>query len=315
MRGRKLWHGLGGCGVVILVSCVAVLSYELLKPTQFGDHHQYFVMRSLAEIALIAVLVAVGWGRYKRSSETKPYQEVLGPLVASEEEYCLILRPFGSDGEVVMPHRLHGASTMEQVIARAARKSLGLKTYALVDQDRRLAPPGPIWMRSPHDQWQTAVRTLIRRAHSVVLVLPPGQGIRAALKWEVDQITQHNLQTRLTVVLPPVRHHKDDHRQAFLGACEILAALEGFAGSVDDGDLLRVHRLELTLHERTQVVKYCRSKPEDHPELCFWYSKPQRGHKRSARFFQKALVTAFRTTEQELSGLGFSARYPRSPSP
>ncbi|MFD5060370.1 hypothetical protein [Streptomyces sp. NPDC058394] len=87
------------------------------------------------------------------------------------------------------------------------------------------------------------------------------------------------------------------------------------AGSVDDVDAFRVHRLELVLHERTQVLKYCRSKPEETPELRWWFSKRRFDRKGSVRFFQRALATAFRTTEQELSGLGFPARYPWSLSP
>lgn len=265
MRGHKLWRGVRGGGVVILlgVGVLMALGLKLLSlHRQYGGYFDPLTfVRPLVYVAVIALPIALTWGRYRRTTRTRMYQEVLGPLVGSQEEYCLILRPFGSDGEVALSHAWFGASTMEQAIARSARKALGLKTYALVDQDRRLAPPGPVWMRSPHDQWQGAVRTLIRRAHSIVLILPPGQGIRDALKWEIDQITQHGLQTRLVLVLPPAQVYRAEYPRAFLDACVITAALEGFAGSVDDVSTLLVHQLELTLHERTQVVKYCRTRP------------------------------------------------------
>jgi hypothetical protein len=53
------------------------------------------------------------------------------------------------------------------------------------------------------DEWQEAVSTLIRRAHSIVLLLPPGQEIRDSFRWEIDQLTQRGLQSRVTIVLPP----------------------------------------------------------------------------------------------------------------
>lgn len=316
MRGRKLWRGLRWSGVVklLLVVVILILGFKLLSLHQrYGFYLDPFTfVRPVFFVALIGVPIALSWGRYKRSAETKPYQEVLGPLIDSDQEFCLVLRPFGADGEVVLPHGGHGASTIEQVIARAARKSLGLKTYALVDQDRRLAPPGPVYMRAPHDQWQSAVHALIRRAHSIVLILPPGQGIRDALKWEIDQITQHNLQTRLTVVLPPYRLYRDDFSRAFQDACVIAAALQGFAGSIDDVNPLDVLQVERILHERTEILKYGRSKPGETAELRWWFVKGRLGRKGSMRFYRRALMAALGTTERELSGLGFSARYPHS---
>jgi hypothetical protein len=103
---------------------------------------------------------------------------VIAPLVASARTFCLVLRPFGGDGEIVLPHRMYGASTIEQVIARSARKVARLATYAVVDQTRRLGPPGPVFVRAAGDEWREALSTLIRRAHSIVLLLPPGQEIR-----------------------------------------------------------------------------------------------------------------------------------------
>ncbi|MGI5466416.1 hypothetical protein [Streptomyces sp. CA-132043] len=319
MRGRKLWRGLRGHGVFLLVG-VGVLVYLGIQLLILHQRNGFYFDpmtfgRPLIFLAWVAIPIALTRGRYRRSAETKPYHEVVGPLVGSREEYCLVLRPFGSDGEVVLPHAWFGASTMEQIVARATRKSLKMQTYALVDQDRRLAPPGPRWMRSPHDQWQTAVRTLIRRAHSIVLILPPGQGIREALKWEIEQITQHGLQTRLTVVLPPARLHKADYSRAFTDACVIMAAMEGFAGSIDDVNSLVVHQLELTLHERTQIVKYCRTRPHELAHLRWWFPTKRLRRKESMRFFQRTLATALQTTEQELSGLSFESRYPWRSSP
>lgn len=271
----------------------------------------YFARPVLWVTLLALIPVAVTWRRYKRSGRVQEYQKVVGELVGSSEEYCLILRPFGSDGEIVLPYSFGGAMTIEQVVARSARKALGVKAYAVVDQDRRLAPPGPAYVRISHSQWRPVVLQLIRRAHSIVIILPPGQGIRESLKWEIDQLTQHELQSRVILVVPPDRLYPVDYDRAFANACVLAATLEGFAGSVDDVDPLRVHDLELTAPPRTHVMKYIRSGKTVHPQLHWWYANRRRVA--WIRFYLHALFQAFITVKRELSSLGFDARYPYHP--
>ena len=276
-------------------------------------------------ILTITVLIAavVAPRLYRQSEYTRSYSDVLMPLVASAEEYCLLLRPFGSDGEVVLPYgyrpwwlpsSLGWTVTLEQVVASAARKSLGLKVYALVDQGRLLAPPGPVYLRSPHDQWQTVTQILIRRAHSIVIILAPGQEIRTSFQWEIDQIAQHNLKERVTIVLPPCNPYSQsvDYRRAVQQACVLLAAFEGFAGSTGDVDPLRVYHWEQTLADRTQIIKFGKGYHDDVPQVTWWY---QARRKRSqakigAKFYRTQLVPAFKMTERELSELNFPSRYP-----
>jgi hypothetical protein len=333
VRGRKLRRGFGWRGWYLLLGVpVSVFIYIQLTADseRYGPYADIMLGPArMVRPALIASLtiilaIAVSWGRYKRSMRTKHYQEIVDPLVASREEYCLILRPFGSDGEIVIPHSAPGASTIEQVIARAVRRSLGLKTYAIVDQDRRLAPPGPIYLRAPHDKWQHAVQTLIRRAHSVVLILSPGQDIRSSFEWEIEELTRHELQSRVVIVLPPDRLYPNDYPQAFQYACVLVEALQGFAGSVAGVDPLRVLDFERKLPGRTHVLKYCRSSAVVEPELFFWdFDIYQKSIPRVLRwvrwgqwmqFYKRALVEAFGTTERELSKLGFAARYPYWPA-
>jgi hypothetical protein len=313
MRGRKLWRGLRWNGVILLtgIGVLLILGIEIVAHDQFGIFSPPVIFGRLVVFAGLAfVPIAISWGRHRKSAETTPYDQVLDRLVRSDEEYCLILRPFGADGEVVLSKRWFGALTIEQVIARAARKSLGLTTYAIVDQDRRLAPPGPTYLRAPHDRWQAAVRTLVRRAHSIVVILPPGQDIRDSFKWEIDQLTHHGLQSRVIVVLPPDRLYKNDYPQAFQHACVLAATMEGFAGSIEDVLSLRVLDLEASLSERTHVVKYCRSNSGETPVLRWWYVKKRgRRHIAGVKFYVQALTAAFATTERELSSLGFPARY------
>lgn len=239
---------------------------------------------------------------------------MIAALAASAEEFCLILRPFGSDGEIVLSHRTTGASAIEQVIARSARKVAGLATYALVDQERRLAPPGPVFVRAARDEWRDAVSRLIGRAHSIVLILPPGQEIRDSFRWEIDQLTQRGLQSRVVIVLPPDRRYQHDFPKCFQYACVVAAALEGFAGSIDDVDSMKVHNLEVSIHARAHLLKYTRSAADQRATLTWWIPRQLRlGRRRGpqAGFYYKALTAAFRSTERELSGLGFRARYPQ----
>ena len=207
---------------------------------------------------------------------TKPYFEILAPLVRSNEEYCLLLRPFGSDGEIILRHRGQRTATLEQVVARAARKAIGIKVYALVDQDRTLAPPGPVYLRAPHEQWQSATRVLVRRAQLDRDYSAAGAGDPNSFQWEIEQITQRNVQSRVIIVLPPCDRDVDAYRPALQQACVLLATLEGFAGSVDDVDQFKIYHWETTLSERTQVLKFCRGTIDDVHTVRSWEAAPRR---------------------------------------
>jgi len=319
MRGRKLWRGLHPVGVFSLVVVVLLLylAWILFQLHQSSglSFNPLRVVEPLIIAATVLVPIMVRWGRYQRSASTRLCSEVVAPLVASVEEFCLILRPFGSDGEIVLPHRMYGASTIEQVIARSARNVAGLTTYAIVDQKRRLAPPGPVFVRAAGDEWQEAVSTLIRRAHSIVLILPPGQEIRKSFRWEIDQITQRGLQSRVIILLPPDQLYQNDFPECFQHACIVAAALEGFAGSIDDVDSMKVHDLEVSINARAHLLKYVRSSVHQQGTLASWIPKRRRRWRGSmfyAGFYYKSLIAAFRSTERELSGLGFLARYRQS---
>ncbi len=319
MRWRKLWRGLGWRGTLLLLAAPALapLIANLVMSLKYEDYTFDYQLPTTVvapgPAAWIVIAIVITWGRYRRSARTSTYQDILPRLVESNEEYCLILRPFGSDGEVVLPSRWFGASTVEQTIALAAKKTLGLTTYAIVDQNRRVAPPGPVYLRAPHDKWKSVVHTLIRRAHSILLILPPRQDIRDSFKWEIDQLTQHELQSRVTVVLPPDFLYPDHYPKAFHQACVLVATLEGFARSIDEVVSLRVHDLEVSITERTHVLKYCRSDPMKDPELRWWYIRKHKiptGSVGWSSFYFRALSAAFETTKKELSCLGFAARYP-----
>jgi hypothetical protein len=203
-------------------------------------------------IAMTASIVVAT--KYHRASAVVDYDKVLLSLLYSNEEYCVVLRPFGHDGEIIVPAdrtraRLRGYNktvTMEQVAALAVRSTLNLETYGFVDQGVRLAPPGLTFMRVPHDEWRFVAVGIIRRAHSIVLLLPPGRDMGAGFMWEIEQIVKYGLQSRVIVVLPPYDQDVRAHQEAIRQTGVVMTLLEGSGMSSeisgDHGDV----RLEPT---------------------------------------------------------------------
>ena len=175
-------------------------------------------------VAIIATMTAIT--QYERSSRTVGHEDILFPLVQSEREYCLVLRPFGRDGEVIVPKASHKGrvgmrftyftrnATMEQIVATAAHDALNLETYGIVDQRILLAPPGVTFMRASNNEWKTVVQCLIRRAHTIVLILHPGQEMRDGFAWEIEQIVRYGMQSRVIIALSPFDSDAYDHQAA-----------------------------------------------------------------------------------------------------
>lgn len=310
MRIGRFWRTLGLRGVLSLLVAASVFGFSLYvwhtwretgAPTNVP-----LAPALVAALALVPILLT--WGRYSRTGRTAHSDDVLAPLLASQEEYCLILRPFGSDGEIILG-RGRGGFTAEQLVARAARKVLGFKAYAMVDQDRRLAPPGPVYMRAPHDRWQPAVQALIRRAHSIIMILPPGEDIRHSFQWEIEQITRLGMQARVIVVLPPPGQDAPAYTRSLQQACLILAAFEEFAGTIDEVDSLRVHHWEMTLSERTILLKYIQDTGPVPQELRCWEAPKRMPRRTRYKIYERALEAALATTRSELADLDFSMRY------
>ncbi len=316
---RRLLRSLGFSGLVTLAA-VAVVFYLVVF---LGLRHTG-LMPVISAAVLMAGLVATArrWGGYARSVTTTPYADVLWPLVESREEFCLILRPFGDDGEVLVPveHRTRRGRlrrpltfpkpylTLEQVVAQATRTAQGLRAYALVDQKRRLAPPGPVFLRSPDDQWQIPIQEMIKRAHTIVIMLPPKQELRAAMSWELQQITGGLRQSRVILVLPPFDKRRSHYPQARRQLGAMLAVLTGLW----DHDLAAVpeplidHCLT-PIPPRTVVVKI----DEDGTPRP-WTVSGGRWTFVGSQPYLDALDEAVRRTEYEIRDLGFSARYPEA---
>ena len=256
------------------------------------------------------------WGTYQRSVETDHYTQVLPDLMASRDEFCLLLRPFGSDGEVLLRDRPDGwlaqrdwvgtvrpTMTLEQVVAGAVRATLGVRSYAIVDQGLQLAPPGPVYLRASDQQWQRPAGELIRRAHTIAILLPPNQGLRRALEWELQQIVHRHRASRVVIVLPPFDRRRYDYSAARRQACVLLAALEGPPVTFAEVSTFRVEELLEQMPENVLVAKRC-----ENGEVSWWMS--ERGPGRvGSRVYADCLRQAVAENEQEVVGLGFAARY------
>ncbi|GAA3464860.1 hypothetical protein ACFFSW_22390 [Saccharothrix longispora] len=213
------------------------------------------------------VMILVGATRYTRSSATLRHDEYLPGLLDSGRDFCLVLRPFGRDGQVVLPkamgrkQRVGGQpftrnATIEQVVTTAARSALDLPTCGIVDQRTAFAPPGPVLVRAGDDEWQTVALRLIRHARVIVLVLPPDRDFGEGFAWEVRQIARRQLRSRVVIVLPPPDQDEYAHRAALGRAATLLALLEG-TGLEEEVEPFRIHEHELNL-PATTIVVHCR---------------------------------------------------------
>ncbi len=273
------------------------------------------------------------FGKYSRPSHTKHYRDILGPLIGSQKEYCLILRPFGSDGEIIIPHigripqnGISATSTMEQVIARKCYKQLGFRTYTIVDQNRRLAPPGPVYLRASNDEWKVAAKELILRAHTIMLVVSPHQDVRESLWWELKCIVEHDLKTRMLLLLPPPSQDHAVYTNARRQTCVILAALDDYLCFNDDPVDLhgnanptrlsdRVEYYESNLPPFLHAVQFTPSRDEDdESETTCWSIEPNKSGvlrtRATVKNYEGVIEQMLTANTRRLSKLGFSSRYP-----
>ena len=269
----------------------------------------------LTRVVLVVVLLVLGAALIVSvwSAVAPDHHEILGRLGTSDEEFCLVLRPSGVAG----PHHGTGAAgrswadpdtTLEQVVALAARTALDQRTYTVVDQTDGLTPPGPTYLRVPDPEWRTVARRLIPRAHSIVLVLPPRPDT-AVFAWEIEQIVRSGVQHRVIIVLPPLDQDVLNHWAALQQAAVLLTALRG-SGRLDDVDHLQVHEYELKLEVGTVVLKCARD-----GRVHAWTmhrSAPSGRREIVAASYVPALAQAITDIEQELRGLAFAVRYPRT---
>jgi hypothetical protein len=329
---KRIWVSMGWLGAAQCVVPIITIAVFAIHGT-FGSAALW--SRSVVVI-VSAFAFSLAMRGYKNTQKTSPCAAVLPPLVSSPEEFCLILRPFGSDGGIIInapktfrDGRERGSVavfrrtlTMEQIIAQAGERTLGQKTYAMVDQDKLLAPPGPVYMRAPHRDWQDAVGALIRRSYAIFLVLPANQELRDSFNWEIEQIIANELQSRTVIILPPHDPDPAGFATCIRHAAVLAATMESIAGTVAAADPSAVRRYETQLAaEKPLMIKFAQSDRDSNSSLLRLVAVDPPGKKRravlrkvklevTASTYASALGKALAEIHRELAGTSFSARYP-----
>ncbi|WP_030343578.1 hypothetical protein [Streptomyces sp. NRRL S-1022] len=227
--GLRLWRNIGCFGLFN----VALLLFLGVLVADGGPVVLPLLVLTLFTVGVFRMVWLV---RFTLRIRIKEIGDVAPDLVASGARYCLILRPFGSAGHIIVRSgrgrrslALGGmkvTSTMEQVVSRAWSDTFASEAYAVVDPGLALAPGGLVYMRAEHTAWKEPVARLVEAAHSIVLILPPYQEIRTSTWWEVRKIVELQRLERLTVVLPPYDVKGSGHAEAKRELCKLLAVVE-----------------------------------------------------------------------------------------
>lgn len=346
---KRVWNSVGIWGALIIITALVEIYVLIFRPSSDGPG-----------VSLITIPVFVaGLVRftsqmrgYRRLQATKSYDDIGKPLRDSAEEFGLVLRPFGADGETFLRQyettrkgkkRLKTETfsanlTMEQVFAVSAQKAVKQKVYALVDPGRKLAPPGPVYVKVDPAEWESAVGNLVQRAYVVFIWLPAGQDVRPGLSTEVEQIVQAGLQKRTIIVLPSP-DKKAAHQRAVEQAARLLAAMETAEGKVEQADPLRRQHYEGLLGDRAITMRFATGKDGTGMQLAHrmvanrrpltwqrvirnvllcWllpvyimvFADQRRNSRVNAWTYEESLVKHLSAIRSELAGQSFSDRYP-----
>lgn len=278
------------------------------------------VHERLAPLLVIGLLFGASrilWVRagLRATSKTRHWFEIVPALLSDQQEYCLILRPFGRDGETLMQKgwlgRLSRMVTLEQVVASAMRSAADIPTMAVVDSAQDLAVSGPTYIRSAHSEWRFVVEKLLNRAAMVVLLLPPGQSLKASFAWEVEQIGNRRLQSRTLIVLPGSDPDggPEGYRTARRNACIVLAALDRLDADISSVRDFEVDHYLRALPDRVLAVAAPTGTGEETGEMKVWHvADAVTGS--SYRAYAESIQAFAALTRADLSKLPFRSRYP-----
>jgi hypothetical protein len=162
----------------------------------------YFAMPVLVGIVALSTNPLL---QFRRNSEAMYIVSRARDGRPCEAEFFLYLRPFTSDGRIRAegtwlidnPLALIGRRTdLEGALTSQLARKLGLAPIA-IGRDRVI---GAGRVHLPDDEWQSAVRELIRQARFVVLLVSGGAGI----SWEIEQCLDASHLRKTVFIWPPV---------------------------------------------------------------------------------------------------------------
>jgi len=221
----------------------------------FGLAAAFVVIGPGGQYASLGVAAFARLG-HRKSAATPTFVDIWPELSGSDEQHCLLLRPFGADGRILIRRsprsqleRMLGAlpvlrpfvyyrCTLEQILHAQLSQPSGGKTLALVDQSETHAPPGPLFLRTTDDEWQMRIRQLLSIATRIVIVIPPGFSISSGLQVEVDFIRELGMRDRTVVVAAPRVASGRIDRESDRSVHALVEELWG--GTVNEGNLIFV---------------------------------------------------------------------------
>jgi len=139
----------------------------------------------------------------------------LQQVFRSEDEYCLVLRPFGNDASFKLQNinseyyfdsmisNWADGIVIEQILEKKNKESRNIDTVALVDPRLKLIPHSPRFISTSNDTWQWVIFDLLKRALYTFIIIPPRKKITDALVWEVTKLVQLGLIGRFAIIIPP----------------------------------------------------------------------------------------------------------------
>jgi len=202
---------------------------------------------ALLMVATAVMMIAIVQRRITREYRSKSSEsrvsasELIRDIDAKGSEYLLILRPFGADGYLHVPRSkglletvVNPAAetvTIEQLIARVARKTAALATVALVDPVLDELAPGPIYVAAEPqgETWKSDVALLAARAYGVIFAFPPSRGSTPSVSWELSQVLATSPPGGIALILP------DAERK---NAADMASIMRTFGRVVDFGEIV-----------------------------------------------------------------------------
>lgn len=212
------------------------------------------ILLAAISITLIRVLID-----FQRRKSIKSAKNLLISLENETIEYCLVLRPFGSDGSMIIERkplftigcggilillalcmiftqvivivalffsRLRLPKTFEKLVSEIVGANLGYFTVALGDPKLKLFPTSVFYFNATDENWKATIDILLRRASIVILAMQPGTVIGNSTKWEIERIKSLDMTNRLIIVLPPANSRE------YKSAYESLMYIESIYPSI-----------------------------------------------------------------------------------
>ena len=87
------------------------------------------------------------------------------------------------------------------MIGRTIREA-GARPIAILDQ-RRIVVPRGVDYRPAGEDWFEIVRALARQAHTVIVIAPPDESVRAGLERELRMLLEDGHEAKTVLVAPP----------------------------------------------------------------------------------------------------------------